>query len=138
MSDHIAQIAPGCDPGGRDRKDEKMKTTRKPDRVPQYERSYQPRLSIVRLRRVRHRYPFCQDSLLSGSSLLLTCAGCVEREDSSFIPLLHDGRLNLGSCPETPDFPSKIRLPSITNTCAQVITGLSRLSKAIPLQQYVR
>ena len=40
--------------------------------------------------------------------------------------------------PETPGFPSKIRLPSNTNTIpityAQEITGLSRILKAIPLQ----
>ena len=52
--------------------------------------------------------------LLSRFSLLLNCLGCVEIEDSSFIPFQHNGRLSLG--PETPGFLSKIRLLSNTNT----------------------
>ena len=31
-------------------------------------------------------YPFCQIRLLSRFSLLVTCVGCLEIEDSSFIP----------------------------------------------------
>ena len=44
--------------------------------------------------------------------------GCVDLEIIALFLSLHDGRLNTGLVPrpETPGFPSKIRLPSITNT----------------------
>ena len=52
----------------------------------------------VRLRGVLHWYPFCQVCLLCTISLVLSyCTGCVEIEDSSFIPFGHDGRLGQDS-----------------------------------------
>ena len=66
--------------------------------------------------------------------------GCVEIEILALFFSWHRGDWTWGSLPrpETHGFPSKIRLPCNTNTisttCAQVITGLSRNIEAIPLQ----
>ena len=73
----------------------------------------------VRLRGVLHWYPFCQVCLLCTISLVLSyCTGCVEIEDSSFIPFRHGGRLNLGSCLALKLLVPRLRLRllNITNT----------------------
>ena len=94
----------------------------------------------VRLRWVWYRYPFL--GLLMTHVLVVTHSfGCVEIERIASFLSWHERDWAWGSLPrpETPGFPSKIRLPSNTNTipiaCAQVITDLSRILKAIPLQQ---
>ena len=65
--------------------------------------------------------------------------GCVEIEITALFLSWHEGDRTWGSLPrpETPGFLSKVRLPSNTDTipitCAQVITDLSRILKAMPL-----
>ena len=65
-------------------------------------------------------------------ALLLNCVRCVEIEECSFIPFLHDARLNLGSClalkplvAVISDTPPKYYKYD-PNICAQIITGLAR------------
>ena len=72
-----------------------------------------------------------------GQSLLLTCAGCIEIEDSSFIPFGTMEDLRQGSRLTLKRLVSRLRYASRVvqqdpNTCTQLITGLSRSFKAIP------
>ena len=59
--------------------------------------------------------------------------GCVEMEMVALFLCLYNGRLNPGLVPrpETPGFPSKIRLPSSTNTIPVPVARIYRPFKVI-------
>ena len=64
----------------------------------------------VRLRWVWHRYPSVGLPIMHVLVVTQLYSWCVEIRDSSFIPFLH--KWTTEPRPETPVFPSKIRLPS--------------------------